>query len=33
MATQILREGKVTTEIVDLTNGIGDKSAEVILCF
>jgi hypothetical protein len=29
MATRTIREGKVTTQILDLTNGIGGKSAEV----
>jgi hypothetical protein len=29
MATRTIREGNVTTQILDLTNGIGGKSAEV----
>ena len=29
MSTKVIKEGNVTTTIMDLTNGIGDKSAEV----
>ena len=29
MSTKVIKEGNVTTTIMDLTNGVGDKSAEV----
>ena len=29
MSTRVIKEGNVTTTIMDLTNGVGDKSAEV----
>jgi len=31
MSSRVIKEGNVTTEILDLTNGIGGKSAEEIL--
>ena len=29
MTTQVIKEGNVTTTILDLTNGVGGRSAEV----
>jgi len=31
MTTQVIKEGNVTTTILDLTNGVGGRSAEEIL--
>lgn len=31
MSTKVIKEGNVTTTIMDLTNGVGGKSAEVKL--
>ena len=30
MSTKVIKEGNVTTTIMDLTNGVGGRSAEVI---
>ena len=29
MSTKVIKDGNVTTTIMDLTNGVGGKSAEV----
>ena len=29
MSTKVIKEGNVTTTIMDMTNGVGGKSAEV----
>jgi len=31
MSTKVIKDGNVTTTIMDLTNGVGGKSAEEIL--
>ena len=30
MSTNVIKEGNVTTTIMDLTNGVGGRSAEVL---
>ena len=32
MTTRVVKEGNVTTTVVDMTNGVGGRSAEVRKC-